>query len=604
MKKSYAVCCLTLVTAMLFTTLPLKAQQLTPFEVANEVMTYQQTAVLSSIGRALGPDPASPLNYSTFVDPAGQNFNFSLNAGTTYLGKAITLTTSGTLDSFGVWNVSSSGVYDGIPFALNSKYVPPTASPGSATHPAPNEIDPPVLYGSGYNPNIFCCTFSPQITICTTNTYALQEDNSLTDAEVCETYDLPGDTPSGIPTQYTYSNAQGPTTCNNCLVWGSNTWSTLCCIEEATGTSFMIGAPGTSASFITPVSLSTNTYFSDLGSGASTYQCCTGWPVSGSGASGGSFTSASQFTAVASGGVSRIDVGIGWVSGPNSFYASVWTSNGGLPGTQLARWDNLSSNLSSGLCCGVVTISDVSGLDLTAGQQYFLVIGPENPSGSSSLTWNANSQATIGLELYSTNGGGTWNSNGQQTLGAFDIVMQPPPSMTAANEFQVTVGGSVSQIDVAVGYVSGENSFIVEIAADNNGQPGTVLADFDRSSSQGFGGCCGLLSISGISGLNLSTGTNYWIVVGPTNPNTTTSEQWNLNYTGATGLDLFSLDFGATWNSRGQMALGAFDILGASGTLFSDLGTGENVYECCSGWPVYGSQSVEPTKLPTHVPIQ
>ncbi len=43
-------------------------------------------------------------------------------------------------------------------------------------------------------------------------------------------------------------------------------------------------------------------------------------------------------------------------------------------------------------------------------------------------------------------------------------------SFTTANEFQVTTGGSVSEIDFAVGYVAGfGNSFYLNIDADNSG---------------------------------------------------------------------------------------------------------------------------------------
>ena len=111
---------------MLLATLPLSAQ-LTPFQKANEVMMYEESALVSFIGTTWGPDPASPLNYSSHVDPAGQNFDFSLNAGSTYLGKPITLTTSGTLNSFNAWKVSTTGTYNGLPWSTNTTYASPTA---------------------------------------------------------------------------------------------------------------------------------------------------------------------------------------------------------------------------------------------------------------------------------------------------------------------------------------------------------------------------------------------------------------------------------------------------------------------------------------------
>ncbi len=164
-----------------------------------------------------------------------------------------------------------------------------------------------------------------------------------------------------------------------------------------------------------------DTLYSNLGTGGDVYQCCSGWTVSGTGTVGTSFTAANEFTAMASGSISQIDIGIGYVAGVNSFYAALYTDNSGLPGTQLGRWDNLSSSQNFGGCCGLVTITGISGISLTAGESYFLVLGPENINDTSWLAWNFSNSAT-GLDLYSTDGGQTWNSNGTQPQGAFDII--------------------------------------------------------------------------------------------------------------------------------------------------------------------------------------
>jgi len=168
-----------------------------------------------------------------------------------------------------------------------------------------------------------------------------------------------------------------------------------------------------------------STFFNDLGTGNNVYNCCTGWTVSGTGTVGTSFTAANLFTAMASGTVSQIDLGVGYVAGVNSFYAAVYTDNAGLPGTQLWRQDNLSSSQNFGGCCGLITITGISGLTLTSGTQYFMVLGPESTSSTTWEAWNLNSTGAMGLDLFSTNGGSSWNSNGTQTLGAFDILGSP-----------------------------------------------------------------------------------------------------------------------------------------------------------------------------------
>ena len=83
------------------------------------------------------------------------------------------------------------------------------------------------------------------------------------------------------------------------------------------------------------------TFFTDLGTGSNVYQCCSGWTVTGGESS---FTAANEFTAGATGSVSQIDIGIGYVTGPNSFFAALYTASGNSPGTEIAQWSNLSSS--------------------------------------------------------------------------------------------------------------------------------------------------------------------------------------------------------------------------------------------------------------------
>jgi hypothetical protein len=164
------------------------------------------------------------------------------------------------------------------------------------------------------------------------------------------------------------------------------------------------------------------TLYSNLGTGTDVYNCCSGWTVSGTAGTGTSFTAANEFQVMASGSVSQIDIGIGYVTGVNSFYVAIDSNNGGMPGSQLARWDNLSSSVNFGSCCGLLTISGITGLNLSTGTNYWMVIGPENTNATTWEAWNQNSTGAMGTDEYSTNGGQTWNSNGTQTLGAFDIL--------------------------------------------------------------------------------------------------------------------------------------------------------------------------------------
>lgn len=166
------------------------------------------------------------------------------------------------------------------------------------------------------------------------------------------------------------------------------------------------------------------TFFNDLGSGNNVYDCCGGWTVSGSDIIlGQSYSAANLFTSLASGSVSQIDLAVGYEAHYlNQFYAAVYTDNNGLPGTEIWSQNNLMSSTEFGQCCGLVFITGITGLNLTAGQQYFVVLGPESLSNNAWLVWNQNSTGATGLDLYSNNGGESWHENPGAPLGAFDIL--------------------------------------------------------------------------------------------------------------------------------------------------------------------------------------
>jgi Beta-propeller repeat len=187
------------------------------------------------------------------------------------------------------------------------------------------------------------------------------------------------------------------------------------------------GSPGGDA-FVTGISSvpSTPVFFNNFGIGCGNIYLCgaAGWFVSGlsSAAPTRPLIQAAQFQVLHSGPVSQIDVAVSYVSGVNSFYVSIYTDNGGLPGTLIASYNNLSSSIPFGSCTGVVTIPNITGLTLAAGNNYWIVVGPTSLSSNTWEVWNLNSLSGMGMHLYSTDGGITWINLGQQILAAFDIL--------------------------------------------------------------------------------------------------------------------------------------------------------------------------------------
>ena len=146
-----------------------------------------------------------------------------------------------------------------------------------------------------------------------------------------------------------------------------------------------------------------------------------------------------------------------------------------------------------------------------------------------------------------------WTIAGTGTVGFYQSI---------AEEFQVTAGGRIGEIDAGIGWVTGDNSFVMSLV-EGNTPTGTVLGTWTLSSPQNFGGCCGLMSESGLS-IPVSTGVNYWLIVAPTSFSSTTWGAWNFSNSTNGQLD-FSTD-GSTWNDGGVTNQGAFQVLSGGTT--------------------------------------
>ncbi len=155
-------------------------------------------------------------------------------------------------------------------------------------------------------------------------------------------------------------------------------------------------------------------------------------------------------------------------------------------------------------------------------------------------------------DLYQSGTG--WTIAGTGTLGFYQSV---------AEEFQVTGNGNVSEIDAGVGWVTGDNSFVMSLI-EGNTPTGTVLGSWTLSSPQVFGGCCGLMSQTGLN-IPVVTGQNYWLIVAPTDFTSTLWGAWNFSNSALGQLD-FSTDGGMTWNNGGVTNQGAFQILSGTAT--------------------------------------
>jgi hypothetical protein len=164
--------------------------------------------------------------------------------------------------------------------------------------------------------------------------------------------------------------------------------------------------------------------FSDLGPG-STFNGTGGVSINGVGT--GQFEAVSaEFTAAITGAIGQIDLGLTNFSAPNlGVTVSVWTVNGGLPGTELASWTlrDIPNIKAVNPSNQITTLSGLAGPQLLAGVPYFLSVAPADDTTFAG--WNDNITNTAGQTYFQNTGG---SSLVIRELPAFDVQPVPLPA--------------------------------------------------------------------------------------------------------------------------------------------------------------------------------
>lgn len=128
-----------------------------------------------------------------------------------------------------------------------------------------------------------------------------------------------------------------------------------------------------------------------------------------------------------------------------------------------------------------------------------------------------------------------------------------------AQQFTALLGGNVSQIDVALGFVLGDNMATVSLWTNSAGAPGVDLSGFINAPPSPAVGSSTLLTTVAVSGASISAGQQYFVVI---EADTVTYDGWNLNDQGAVGQ--IDQNFGSGWQQfPGELEAG-MDILTAN----------------------------------------
>lgn len=138
------------------------------------------------------------------------------------------------------------------------------------------------------------------------------------------------------------------------------------------------------------------------------YWCCQGYNVMGSNSGVGEQWMAAAFTPTANHTVTRIAVAVGYSQqGPNGVVISLNEDNNGAPGQPLQTW-NVQNLPRFGSCCGLVVVSDASGVAITGGKQYWLVLSTSSSETSTVDGWNVEDADQVDAATLASYTNGTW----------------------------------------------------------------------------------------------------------------------------------------------------------------------------------------------------
>ena len=165
------------------------------------------------------------------------------------------------------------------------------------------------------------------------------------------------------------------------------------------------------------------------------------------------------------------------------------------------------------------------------------------------------------VTIYSNLGTGTNVYNGAAGTGVLgkNVPNQPYPEWVA-NGFTPTANHTVTEIQVGVTWVEGANSVILSLNEDNGGKPGKTLFITQFTNLPTFGTCCTLQTATLTTGVPVTQGTQYWVVLRTKPTNQGTWNVWNNNFKDLQGP--FSNSLGNGWFQQSTQELGAFAVLG------------------------------------------
>lgn len=120
-----------------------------------------------------------------------------------------------------------------------------------------------------------------------------------------------------------------------------------------------------------------------------------------------------------------------------------------------------------------------------------------------------------------------------------------------AMQFTPSTDATVTEIDVAVEWISGTDEVDLDVYTDAGGVPGTLLKTFKATGLQFVGGCCSLAVGKDRKGIPIIAGTPYWIAVTSDANGPDTFGSWEFNTTNQLDAVPSAVNKGSGWVTNG-----------------------------------------------------
>jgi hypothetical protein len=156
-----------------------------------------------------------------------------------------------------------------------------------------------------------------------------------------------------------------------------------------------------------------------------------------------------------------------------------------------------------------------------------------------------------------------------------------------AKSFVPTQTYSLTTIELALYYETGDNRFTTLICADSGGQPGAVLGSATQPATAAPAFTSAIYA-SSFSGITLSSGTTYWVVLQALTPATGDGGfWWGSSPTGDTGHSLYQADIVSSTYAWTPQAGSSAPVVRVSGKLITSAPEPTALVLLCLGIPVF-----------------